>query len=184
MAGPKPPRPGLAGQTDPGVTHTQNHDAFALSGPALGGHGAILVLCDSVSNSQTPDLAAATAARTAHEVLVTGGAMLDAIRRAHEAVCALPFDRQAELDPPAITIVAARLHGGGATIGWLGDSRAYTLDAGGGGLLTRDHSWLSAVLDRGEMTQAEAPATRAPTLCCIVSAPRISPPPALAPNPA
>ena len=168
LAAPEPPvsggraeaaGPGLAGQTDPGVRHTQNQDAFALSGPAGGGDGSILVLCDGVSNSQTPDLAAATAARTAHGVLAAGGAMRDAIQRAHEAVCALPFDRQAELDPPATTIVAARLGRGEATVGWLGDSRAYLLgdsEEGGGRLLTRDHSWLVAVLDRGELTQAEA----------------------------
>ena len=165
LAAPEPPAtngraeavgPGLAGQTDPGVTHAHNQDAFALSGPAMGGNGSILVLCDGVSNSQTPDLAAATAARTAHDVLAGGGAMREALQRAHEAVCALPFDRQAALDPPATTIVAARLQGGGATIGWLGDSRAYTLGESGGQLLTRDHSWLAAVSERGELTQAEA----------------------------
>ncbi len=165
LAAPEPPAsqgraeaagPGLAGQTDPGVRHTANQDAFALSGPAAGGDGAILVLCDGVSNSQTPDLASATAARIAHDVLAGGGAMAAAIRAAHEAVCALPFDRQAELDPPATTIVAARLDGGQATIGWLGDSRAYTLHAGGDAVLTRDHSWLAAMLERGEMTEAAA----------------------------
>ena len=170
LAAPEPPAtngraeaagPGLAGQTDPGVTHAHNQDAFALSGPAMGGNGSILVLCDGVSNSQTPDLAAATAARTAHEFLAAGGAMREALHHAHAAVCALPFDRQAALDPPATTIVAARLQHGAATIGWLGDSRAYTLgehdaEEGGGRLLTRDHSWLAAVLDRGELTQAEA----------------------------
>jgi serine/threonine protein phosphatase PrpC len=165
LAAPEPPGangraeaagPGLAGQTDPGVTHASNQDAFFLSGPAEGGDGSILVLCDGVSNSQTPDLAAATASRTAHDVLAAGGDMRDAIRRAHEAVCALPFDRQAAVDPPATTIVAARLHDGQATIGWLGDSRAYGLGGSGGTLLTRDHSWLAAVLDRGEMTEAEA----------------------------
>ena len=165
LAAPEPPAaqgraeaagPGLAGQTDPGVRHALNQDAFALSGPAEGGDGAIVVLCDGVSNSQTPDLAATTASRIAHDRLTAGDTMADAIRRAHEAVCALPFDRQSEVDPPATTIIAARLEGGQAEIGWLGDSRAYALGAAGGRLLTRDHSWLAAVLDRGEMTEAAA----------------------------
>ncbi len=150
------PGPGLAGHTDPGVTHTRNQDAFALSGPAEGGDGAILVLCDGVSNSQTPELASATAARTAHAVLAEGGAMPTAIQRAHEAVCALPFDRQSDVDPPATTIVAAVLQGGQATIGWLGDSRAYALSASDGQVLTRDHSWLTATLDRGELSRESA----------------------------
>ena len=156
--------PGLAGQTDSGITHRTNQDAFALSGPPEGGPGTVLVLCDGVSNSQTPDLAAAAAARVAHDHLLANGpaAMAEAIRAAHAAVCALPFDRQSPIDPPATTIIAAVLGPGGATIGWLGDSRAYALDpspdpaASPGQQLTRDHSWLALVTGRGEMTEADA----------------------------
>lgn len=156
--------PGLAGQTDPGVAHRSNQDAFALSGPAGGGDGAIMVLCDGVSNSQTPELGAATAARVAHAALdearaagaEPAAAMAAAIRAAHDAVCALPFDRQSTVDPPAATVVAAWIDGAGATLGWLGDSRAYLLQAGGGRLLTRDHSWMALAMERGEMSEADA----------------------------
>ncbi len=170
IAAPEPPQnggraeaigPGLAGRTDPGLVHRTNQDAFALSGPADGGDGAVVVVCDGVSNSQTPELASVTAARVAHGVLLAGGsdraaAMREAIEQAHAAVCALPFDRQADLDPPATTIVAAWVHADGATLGWLGDSRAYALAAGGGQMLTRDHSWIEMVVERGEMSVAEA----------------------------
>ncbi len=146
--------PGLAARTDPGLRHRSNQDAFALSGPVEGGAGAILVVCDGVSNSQTPELASTTAAQVAHDALARGAAMADAIRAAHEAVCALPFDRQAELDPPATTIVAAVLDAAGATLGWLGDSRAYRLGIQSA-LLTRDHSWWVDAVERG-MSEAEA----------------------------
>lgn len=175
LAGPGPafpgsraeaPGPDLAGHTNPGRAHPANQDAFALSRTA---DGAVAVLCDGVSQSQTPDLAAAAAARVAHAMLAAAAqheaivaatdprdaTMREAIRQAHAAVCALPFDRQAALDPPATTLVAAWLHPAGVTLGWLGDSRAYTLGADGA-LLTRDHSWLRAVVDRGEMTEAAA----------------------------
>lgn len=185
IAAPEPPvaggraeslGPGLAGQTDPGLVHPTNQDAFALSGPADGGDGAIVVVCDGVSNSQTPELAAATAARVAHAVLAAAATdaagrpavMREAIRQAHEAVCALPFDRQSLVDPPATTLVAAWLAEGGATLGWLGDSRAYLLAAGGGRQLTRDHSWMAMVLERGAMPEAEAradPRAHALTQC-------------------
>lgn len=156
--------PGLAALTDPGLVRRTNQDAFAISGAANGDDDAILVVCDGVSNSQSPELAAATAARIAHAALAEaqaagaarGPAMRAAIRQAHEAVCALPFDRQAELDPPATTIAAAWRHPAGATLGWLGDSRAYILAASGGSLLTRDHSWLAMTLDRHEMSEASA----------------------------
>ena len=156
--------PGLAAATDPGVVYAHNQDAFVLSGGGDGGDGSIVVVGDGVSNSQTPELAAATAARVAHTILATAdgevtsreATMREAIRQAHDAVCALPFDRQAALDPPATTIVAAWLHADGATLGWLGDSRAYLLAHGSGRLLTRDHSWMAMVLERGEMTEAQA----------------------------
>lgn len=162
IAAPEPPNTGgwadaagplLAARTDPGVIHATNQDAFCLSATPDGG---LIVVCDGVSNSQTPEAAALTAARVAHQALADGAAMRDAIIRAHDAVCALPFDRQADLDPPATTIVSARLHPGGITLGWLGDSRAYRIDGTGAALLTRDHSWLELVLQRGDMTQAEA----------------------------
>lgn len=148
--------PGLAARTDAGRLHPTNQDAFVVSGPEEGGVESIVVVCDGVSNSQTPEAASATAARVAHEVLRAGGepgvVMREAILAAHAGVCALPFDRQAELDPPATTIVAAWVHAGGAVVGWLGDSRAYWFGKGEGRLLTRDHSWMAMVLDRGEMT--------------------------------
>ncbi len=126
-----------------------------LSGPAAGGAGTVMVVCDGVSNSQTPELASSTAARVAHAALVSGLDMAAAIRRAHDAVCALPFDRQGEVDPPATTMVAATIREGGTVLGWLGDSRAYALGPDPA-LLTRDHSWLVDVLDRGLMLEAEA----------------------------
>lgn len=149
--------PGLAARTDPGRSHPTNQDAFAISGPGQGGAGSIVVVCDGVSNSQTPEAASTTAARVAHDVLAAaeklgGEAMREAILQAHAAVCALPFDRQAELDPPATTIVAACVHEGGTVVGWLGDSRAYWFGDGPPRLLTRDHSWMAMVLDRGEMS--------------------------------
>jgi len=156
--------PGLAGRTDPGLVHRANQDAFALSGPASGGDGVLMVVCDGVSNSQTPELASATAAQVVHASLAAAQAagtardeaIREAIQRAHAAVCALPFDRQADLDPPATTVIAAWLHAAGATLGWLGDSRAYALTPGDGRVLTRDHSWMAAVLERGEVSEAEA----------------------------
>ena len=152
--------PGLAARMDAGRSHRTNQDAFVISGPGEGGVGSIVVVCDGVSNSQTPEAASATAARVAHEVLAAGGepgvVMREAILRAHAGVCALPFDRQAEVDPPATTIVAAWVHEGGTVVGWLGDSRAYWFGEGVGRLLTRDHSWMAAALDAHEMSVEEA----------------------------
>ncbi len=161
--------PGLAAFSDPGLVHSRNEDACALAGPADGGAGTILVVCDGVSNSQAPDIASSAAAHAALETmqaeLAKGSApeqaMRDAITRAHDTVCAVPYDRQDPVDPPASTIVIAYLaaaadDGMRATIGWLGDSRVYWIGRDRGQLLTRDHSWRNLVVDRGEMTDDEA----------------------------
>jgi serine/threonine protein phosphatase PrpC len=161
--------PGLAAFSDAGLVHERNEDSCALAGPAGGGAGTILVVCDGVSNSQAPDIASAAAAHAALEAirdaLANGAtaeqAVRDAILRAHEAVCAVPYDRQDPVDPPASTIVVAHLAaadgvGATATLGWLGDSRAYWIARESGKLLTRDHSWRNLVVDRGDMTDETA----------------------------
>jgi serine/threonine protein phosphatase PrpC len=167
--------PGLAALTDAGLVHARNEDACVLAGPACGGHGTILVVCDGVSNSQAPDIAAAAAAHAALDTLQAALAAGEgpepgiraAIVRAHETVCAVPYDRQDPVDPPATTIAIAHVAAGEAgrmavAIGWLGDSRVYWVarpaaSAGSGGrLLTRDHSWRNLVVDRGEMTDEAA----------------------------
>jgi serine/threonine protein phosphatase PrpC len=77
-------------------------------------------------------------------------------------VCSVPFNRHAELDPPASTIVTAVVlpnpKGGVRVVtGWLGDSRLYWLSHSGiGKQLTRDHSWCNEQVDTGRMTEAQA----------------------------
>ncbi len=161
--------PGLAALSDPGLVHSRNEDACSLAGPTHGGAGTILVVCDGVSNSQMPDVASATAAHAALETMQSAladgnepeQAIRNAITRAHDMVCAVPYDRQDPVDPPASTIVIAYLttpavDGVHVTIGWLGDSRVYWIARDQGKLLTRDHSWRNMVVDRGEMTDEEA----------------------------
>ncbi len=158
--------PGLAAVTDPGRRHRENQDAVELSGPAEGGAGVVAVVCDGVSNSQTPAAAALVAAQAAAAALrgvgagMGAGAMREAIVAAHAAVCALPYDRQADVDPPACTLVAAcvQREGEGLRIllGWLGDSRAYLVSGAGPALLTHDHSWVNMVVEAGTMPAAEA----------------------------
>jgi serine/threonine protein phosphatase PrpC len=176
LAGASTIGPGLAAATDAGLRHTRNEDACMLTGPAAGGVGSILVVCDGVSNSQAPDIAAAAAARAALEALqasLAAGmpvepAVRAAVERAHETVCRVPYDRQNPVDPPAATIAIAVVGPGSAdaggrrvTVGWLGDSRVYWIartatSSSGGRLLTRDHSWRNLVVDQGEMSDEAA----------------------------
>jgi serine/threonine protein phosphatase PrpC len=49
---------------------------------------------------------------------------------------------------------------GVATLGWVGDSRAYWIDDKTALPLTRDHSWQNEVVSAGEMTAEEAAKAR------------------------
>ncbi len=63
---------------------------------------------------------------------------------------------EADNQAPSTTVVAAMVAGGRLTVGWIGDSRAYWIDASGVRQLTEDHSWQNQVVRAGVMTAEEA----------------------------
>jgi len=141
--------PEAAGVCDRGLRRRRNEDAMALS--ALdGAGGTVLVVCDGVSASAEAARASRTAADVTLAVLLAatahdGGdpetAMREAAEEAQRAVAAIPYVRTGVKEPPASTLVAAVVRDGWATIGWLGDSRAYFVGPPGTRQLSRDHTW-------------------------------------------
>ena len=158
----------LGAASDPGLVREHDQDATAF---AEGSGWAVLVVCDGVSSSTRSAEASALAARTTRDALAhfarsgdvdfeaAGGAVTTAIRAAHIATCA-ELGGGDESDLPGTTLVAALVHHGRITIGWVGDSRAYWVGPGGAELLTRDHSWVTEVVTAGVMD--ERAARRAP----------------------
>jgi serine/threonine protein phosphatase PrpC len=152
--------PNLAAVSDRGLVHPQNEDAVVvISKPPF----AALVVCDGVSMSHDPARGAAAAADATATHLLEGAAsasdpkelMRAAILAGHEAMCGLmPLETQSDQRPLA-TVVAALADDGTATIGWVGDSRAYLLTHAGT-LLTRDDSWVNWVVEHGDLTEEEA----------------------------
>jgi serine/threonine protein phosphatase PrpC len=137
------------------------------AGRAAGKPYAVLVVCDGVSSSSHAEQASEVAARTACELLEEAGkhgdtgrdaerAMVEAIRSAHLAVCRQHLSHHGLDDAPGTTIVAAYVFRGRLTVGWEGDSRAYLLGAAGAEQVTRDHSWVREVVERGEMSEQAA----------------------------
>jgi serine/threonine protein phosphatase PrpC len=150
----------LAAVSDRGLRHAHNEDAVALSfDPPF----AILVVCDGVSSSHDPARGSGAAAEATAGALRQGLAegrdatelMHAAILAGHAAVCGLMSPATNGDERPLTTIVAALAGAGTATIGWAGDSRAYLLSRSGR-LLTHDDSWVNWVVERGEMTEAQA----------------------------
>ncbi|ELS33424.1 MULTISPECIES: PP2C family serine/threonine-protein phosphatase [Pseudanabaena] len=159
--------PYLAGVCDRGLKHHRNEDFLALEtieSPST----QILVVCDGVSSSQTPELASQTVAQTTCEFLgdrLTRSdgqgknneeVMQQAIAAALKAVSTIPYKAGANVDPPSTTIVAAIVQEREATIGWLGDSRAYWIAADASRQLTVDDSWLNDVVASGKMSEVQA----------------------------
>ena len=106
--------PQLAGVSDVGMKHFRNEDAMTLASEP---EGETLVVCDGVSHSQNPDLAAAAAANAALEVVRgaiagqswnhTHDLVTAALHAARIAVRSVPFAQSSDADPPESTIVLA-----------------------------------------------------------------------------
>lgn len=153
----------LAGVSDRGLRHHRNEDYLALQ-QVNNSQVNILVVCDGVSNSEDPDIAARTAAESACTTLATvcqqgekpESAIKSAFASAVASVCKIPYKKSINSDTPSTTMVAAVVQNHIATIGWLGDSRAYWISANACQQLTQDDSWLTDVVAAGKMTEAEA----------------------------
>ncbi len=160
------PAPNLAGASDRGRRHHQNEDAIALN--QLDPDTYVLVLCDGVSSSQHPELAsqaAATACIQAIEIALQDGsqeprtAIELGVAAALQAVSQIPIDPTSSIDPSSTTIVTAIVRANIATIGWLGDSRAYWLSPEKSLQLTQDDSWMRDAIESGMYTPAAAEAS-------------------------
>ena len=156
--------PNLAGVSDRGLRHHRNEDYLACA-TVDGKNAYVLVVCDGVSSSLEPDIAAKAAAKGACMALTAAvekgdikqeEAMKAAVASALASVCDVPYTSAANADPPSTTIVAAVVQDRTATIGWLGDSRAYWISPHGSRQLTKDDSWLSDIVASGQMTEVQA----------------------------
>ena len=160
------PAPNLAGASDRGRRHHQNEDAIALK--ILAPDTYIIVVCDGVSSSQHPELASGAAVTACieaiefalqHDLQPPATAIETGVNAALQAVGKIPIDPNSASDPSSTTIVTAIVRDKIATIGWLGDSRAYWLAPDKSLQLTQDDSWLRDAIESGTYTPAEAEAS-------------------------
>lgn len=136
----------------------QNEDSF-LEMKNLG----LFAVADGVGGAQAGDVASQMAMEILGEAFVnlqTGGdaeeMMRIAIERANSAIYQMSSDLP-QLSTMATTIVALHLSGNIATIGHVGDSRLYRLDAKGSLYReTQDHSVVEEEVRAGRMTAAQA----------------------------
>lgn len=164
--------PRFGAVSDRGRKHSRNEDRFGIF---EAGSNRALVVCDGVSTSSNAEVASTTVSEGVLESLAAdlrateAGEIADpaaAVRRAivaGAARLAASEHSKREDNPPSTTVVAALLTGTEATIGWMGDSRAYWIEFGSDMsdpaaalTLTRDHSWLNDVVGAHELTPEQA----------------------------
>src|SRR6476646_6307430 len=154
-----------AAVSDRGRVHRRNEDSFFLE---VTDGGVAAVICDGISSASAGNAAARDAAKTAGEVLAAAvadpgrdatAAMTDAIQAASGAVELVPWTTRTGRVDPSCTLVSALRRGDEVVIGWVGDSRAYWLDAEDTRQLTIDDSLAEEGIARGMLTPEQAAAS-------------------------
>lgn len=151
------------GLTDPGNVRKQNQDAFRIEQLDWGTQ--LCVVCDGMGGAKSGNVASSLAVEVFVEEVrrcwVRGmdqekidQMLRNAVKLANFTV----FDQSAqfpEFDGMGTTLVAVLVRGRMATVVNVGDSRAYGIDESGIEQITKDHSLVQLMVDRGEL-QPEA----------------------------
>lgn len=167
--------PKLAVRSFIGRIHNRNEDfAVAAQETVNGVTYSIMIVADGVSSAERSHLASEKACKAAREEVISQlrkgqtdmrEVVLCGIDCAQAAVLEIPCvgelnARGEKKAPPEATILIAIVANSVATLGWLGDCRAYACYQHTNGwnatLLTKDHSWINLVVDAKQMTVEEA----------------------------
>ncbi len=136
----------------------ENQDSFLESNER-----GLFIVADGVGGAQAGDVASKMAVEILSEAFVNLPKNIDAedtmrtaIERANESIFQMARDSP-QLSTMATTIVALQIQGNIATIGHVGDSRLYRLDANGNlHRETQDHSMVEEEVRAGRMTAKQA----------------------------
>ena len=148
------------GLTDPGCVRKQNQDAYQIE--KLDRSSLLCVVCDGMGGAKSGNVASSLAIDVFVQEIRrcwTSGmdaaridqAMIGAVKLANFTVYdqSMQFE---EFDGMGTTLVAVLIRGRKVTVINVGDSRAYGIDRNGIRQLTRDHSLVQLMVDRGELT--------------------------------
>ena len=140
---------GYAAQSVAGQVRGHNEDAV-LCLPRLG----LWAVADGMGGHQCGEVASALVIETLGREVATGMALDQAILSAHRQVLAASRDTDGRA--MGSTVVAVQFVDGEFEVAWVGDSRAYRVSLEGIVRLTRDHSWVQAMVDAGELSAEQA----------------------------
>lgn len=153
------------GMTDIGLTRRENQDAYKIHIDGEKGF-AVCVVCDGMGGPGGGKIASELAVENFLAVCLDRlqkGMSAPEVQAAAEAAVtaanAKIYERAASdgLWGMGTTLVSAVAWDGQALVSNVGDSRAYLLRAGGGiSRITRDHSFVERLVERGDITAEEA----------------------------
>lgn len=148
------------GLTDPGNVRKQNQDAYQMV--KLDRSTLLCVVCDGMGGAKSGNIASTLAAEVFVEEIrrcwVTGMDQEHIDMMLHGAVKLANFTvydqavQFEEFDGMGTTLVAALIRGRKATVVNVGDSRAYAINRSGISQITKDHSLVQLMVDRGDLT--------------------------------
>ena len=152
------------GRTDKGRVRNSNQDAFVCG--RLSDTMLYAVVCDGMGGARGGNVASALAVKVIAERIAGGyrdnmtpqsvrHVLESAIAAANVEVYDTAQDDQ-DLKGMGTTVVAAVLCGKTAVVAHVGDSRAYLVTGSGIEQVTRDHSLVQEMVERGRLTQSEA----------------------------
>ena len=148
------------GITDPGCTRTQNQDTYQIE--ALDRKSLICVVCDGMGGAKSGNVASTLAVDVfVQEIKRSWVSDMDSdmidqmLRGAVKLANFTVYDQSMQFEEftgRGTTLVAALIRGKDMTIVNVGDSRAYTINKDGVKQLTKDHSLVQMMIERGELT--------------------------------
>lgn len=155
----------VQGITDVGLVRKENQDAYAVREETASGH-TVCVVCDGMGGTAGGKLASRIAVTTYLEELEKVlSASMDpeqlreassyAVSLANRAIQAAAGESP-EYGGMGTTLVSAVVYEGGAVITNVGDSRAYRIAGGEITRVTKDHSLVQSMVERGDITAEEA----------------------------
>ena len=152
------------GLTDPGCVRAQNQDVYQIE--KLDGSTMLCLVCDGMGGAKSGNVASSLAADVfVQEVRRNwkhglSDESIDQILQSAAKLANFTVYDQArqfeEFNGMGTTLVAALVHGKKATVIHVGDSRAYAITRDGIRQLTKDHSVVQMMLERGELTPEQA----------------------------
>ena len=138
-----------ASGTDSGLVRETNEDAF-WADPAI----RLWVVADGMGGHRAGEVASAIVIKEISRSVQTGKSLSEAISVAHQAIRDAAARGEGGWNMGS-TVVAARLEGLHYQIAWVGDSRAYLWNGVELLRLTKDHSYVQLLLDKGLISEEE-----------------------------